>query len=123
MSYLKSCVTSILPLGNRKHIYRVKQPPYGHPVLFPAKERPSWAEASQSRFLSSAAERRQCLTGRKELPSDHPRVSIRYLRLYFIEQWPDTFARNSVLHERERSSAIVLRQLNYTTCKRFMPFL
>ena len=42
-----------------------------------ARERPSKFAALQSRFLSSAADRRRWLIGTKELPSDHPSVNIR----------------------------------------------
>lgn len=58
------------------------------------------------KVLSAAAERRQWFTGTKEFPSYHPRVSIRYARLYFMEQWSKTLARSSVFFERDRSNRL-----------------
>ena len=74
--------------------------------LLPARERPSHCFPSQSRFLSSAAESRLWLTGRKEFPSDHPKVSIRNPDLYFMEQWSKTLASISAFLERERSNRL-----------------
>lgn len=68
--------------------------------LFPARERPSYCFPPQSRFLSSAAESRLWLTGMKEFPFDHPKVSIRNPDLYFMEQWSKTLTSISIFLER-----------------------
>ena len=91
--------------------------------LLPARERPSHAFAPQRRFLSSAAESRQWLTGTKEFPSDHPRVSMRNPDLYFMEQWSKTLASSSTFLERERSkrlSSIMKTSLRFSSVNGFM---
>lgn len=64
----------------------------------------SMGTASFSRFFLLSVERRILLTGRKVLPSDQPRVSIRNPNLQACFAWSYTLARSSAFLERPRSN-------------------